>query len=323
MWFVLEVYSMSAEESRWVAEEFIARLKRGDIDGVVELYSNDQVVNMMGDTPVSGYHEGRETFWPFALGEVVGRLEAVDEAYVKENRLACLDGNVVVMLMHGGLPTKTGGRYDQNYGFVWTIRDGKICHTHELLDSDMIETAIYDRSHAMQRSRPKNPYRVDLANPATVRAGTREATTAVAKNFIAALQSADPVAYFKLLSDDVATNIVGWTPYSGRWIGHEALRAQLFDWHADHFQSGTRCMAQDYRLLCADDRAFCMLLTGGGVTGDGRRYDQHYGVVANIRDDLITDLHVFLDTAKAEEFIFGNPFVTPAHARAKAPFRLE
>ena len=45
--------------------------------------------------------------------------------------------------MQGGGPTVNGGRYDQTYCEIFTIRDGLIIEMHNFFDTVLVEDALF------------------------------------------------------------------------------------------------------------------------------------------------------------------------------------
>ena len=128
-----------------------------------------------------------------------------------------------------------------------------------------------------------------------------------------------------LHAEDVAFNLVGSTPVSGRWEGRaECFGPLVADAVIGRLVPDGFAFATEWRILCADDRAVTGLMRGGGPALNGERYDQTYGQIFTIgeRDGepRIVELHEFFDTALVERALNDNPTLRlpsePAH-----PFR--
>ena len=112
--------------AREAALEYAACLRDGDFQRLLTLHHEDLVCSLLGTTRVSGRYRGRDLFYGHTFKHVLGVIAETDEAYLKSCRIACADERYAVLLLHGGLPTKMGGRYDQNYLQVYRVRDGLV-----------------------------------------------------------------------------------------------------------------------------------------------------------------------------------------------------
>ena len=54
--------------------------------------------------------------------------------------------------------SKNGTSYDNNYCHLFTIRDGKITELWELLDTALVEEAIFDNPLKTSRDAPAAPF---------------------------------------------------------------------------------------------------------------------------------------------------------------------
>jgi ketosteroid isomerase-like protein len=123
-------------------QEWFDRIARGDAEGAFSLFSDDILYRLQGTTPVSGSYRGREQlvndfFVPWRKqidGEIV---LAVDELIG--------EGDRVVALARGRAKTIHGSDYNNDYVFVFGLRDGKICEVIEYLDTALVETAAYGK----------------------------------------------------------------------------------------------------------------------------------------------------------------------------------
>ena len=89
------------------------------------------------------------------MGEhVLGPLVTGTEPYVKDSRIALADGDFVVGLLRGGLPTKSGDRYDQFYLQLFRLQDRLIVEIVEIFDTVMVERALMGHRLATPRRWP-------------------------------------------------------------------------------------------------------------------------------------------------------------------------
>ncbi len=132
------------------------------------------------------------------------------------------------------------------------------------------------------------------------------------ETYYAALAAGDFEALADLHSDDVAFNMLGSTPVSGRWEGKgECFGPLVADLVVGKLVPGEFAFATKWRIMCADDERVVGLMLGGGPGLNGEQYDQTYCQVFTLgeRDGAlkITELHEFYDTALVELVLNDNP----------------
>jgi hypothetical protein len=127
---------------REVVLEFFARLGRGDVAGLIELYHPDLVYTVMGRTPLSGTYRGLPEVQRRLFAPVFARVDGL--ALVCEETIA--EGERVVALAGGkGTAKPSGEPYQNRYVFVYRVREGRIVEVSEYLDTALVETALYGK----------------------------------------------------------------------------------------------------------------------------------------------------------------------------------
>ena len=128
--------------SREIVQLWFDRIAQGDAAGAFALFSDDVAYVLKGTTPVSGVYRGLKQivddfFTPWRK-QIVGDIGlAVDELIG--------DGECVVALARGKAKTIHDLPYDNDYAFVFRLRDGKIREVIEYLDTALVETAAYGK----------------------------------------------------------------------------------------------------------------------------------------------------------------------------------
>ena len=140
--------SDTTQDSRTVVENWYAALAAGDMEGVIGALHEDVVVNVLGCTPVSGRHVGRDAFVANAVGPIFAKLDPETVRFAKTFRIFAADGGHVAALMEGGGATHNGKRYDNTYCHLFAIEDGQITEMYEFLDTVLVEHAIFDNELA-------------------------------------------------------------------------------------------------------------------------------------------------------------------------------
>ena len=129
---------MSASQA--VVKQWFEHIADGNAQAAFSLCADDIAYNLKGTTPVSGTYRGLDAifndfFAPWSK-QIDGHITlSVDEIIG--------DGDRVVVLSQGKSKTTLGNPYNNEYAFVFGIRDGKICEIIEYMDTVLVETAAY------------------------------------------------------------------------------------------------------------------------------------------------------------------------------------
>jgi ketosteroid isomerase-like protein len=290
-----------AQANRTVIEDYYRAMGQGDFDHVVSLHAPDLVCWMSGRSLVSGRFQGRTELYAHMGRHVLGALVTGTEPYVKDNRIAVVDGDFVLGLLHGGLPgIQPDSRYDQFYFQLFRLEQGLIVEIVEIFDTVMVETVLMGRKLATPRAWPAAPF--DLAAPA-LQGRSRGDTTRLARELGQALAADQAERVAALLSREPIVRLIGTTPSSGRWNCIDPVYPVL--------AGGMR----DVRTVCADESAACLLMRSANPY-----YQQQLGILIGIQDDRIGELTIFADTLEAEQVVFGNRILPDASERVMPPF---
>ncbi len=131
--------------SRAVVKQWFDHIADGDAQAAFALCTHDIAYSLKGTTPVSGTYRGLEAifndfFAPWSK-QIDGHITlSVDEMIG--------DGDRIVVLSRGESTTTLGKPYNNEYAFVFGIRDGKICEIIEYMDTALVETAAYGKRFA-------------------------------------------------------------------------------------------------------------------------------------------------------------------------------
>ena len=130
---------MSAEA---VVKEWFDRVSKGDGPGAMELFDADVEYVLRGTTPVSGTYRGLKSVVDDFL---VPWRKQIDGEIVLDVHEIISQGDRVVVLSRGRAKTIFGHDYDNDYCFVFRVKEGRITHVDEYLDTALVETAAYDK----------------------------------------------------------------------------------------------------------------------------------------------------------------------------------
>jgi len=124
-----------------LVSDIFAEVAKGNGAAFWDACHDDVVWRTIGTGSWSGEFAGKQTiideiFRP--LGRVLAERATIPTRLVD-------GGDVVVLQARGRNLTRDGRRYDNDYAFVFRLRDGKISEVIEYLDTALVETAAYGR----------------------------------------------------------------------------------------------------------------------------------------------------------------------------------
>lgn len=107
-----------------------------------ELFADDVVYELIGSTPSSGVMRG--------LPEIQAQLfnpfwERLAEVQLRADEIVALEDGRVAMFGGCTGKAKNGRDYNQQYLYIFTVKDGKITHILKHCDTALIETAIFHK----------------------------------------------------------------------------------------------------------------------------------------------------------------------------------
>jgi ketosteroid isomerase-like protein len=125
--------------------------------------------------------------------------------------------------------------------------------------------------------------------------------------FYRALATGDLPLFLSIQTDDVVYNISGHSPISGQVVGKRALVEDILPQIFPGLQMDTFQFSKKWKVMCADERRVVCFMEADGLGTNGKRYDQRYVQVFEFRDDKISGVWEFFDTALADAVLFHDP----------------
>ena len=126
---------MSTETTRATVEAFYAALTTGKRDVVRSLLSDDCAWVPPSTAPFDGV-TGGDALAAELGGAVVKRMFDISKPFNLEVRRILADGDIAVVQQRLTATAKaTGEHYDNQYCWVYTVRDGRIVHMEEYADT--------------------------------------------------------------------------------------------------------------------------------------------------------------------------------------------
>jgi ketosteroid isomerase-like protein len=112
---------------------------RGDMTPLVDLLADDVTYTLIGSTPVSGVHRGRETVLRRLFGPLGASLAAPLRFTIR--RLLRAD-DTVVMQADGHAMLRSGAPYDNTYCLVLRFAGTRVSEVSEYLDTALVQRAF-------------------------------------------------------------------------------------------------------------------------------------------------------------------------------------
>ncbi len=126
---------MSTETTRTLIEEFYAALQKGDRPRILELLAPDAVWIPPAAAPIDRT-EGAEAIADALGGNIVRQMFDLSKPFGLEIRRIIADGDVAVVQQRLTATAKaTGSDYDNQYCWVYEVRDGRITVLEEYADT--------------------------------------------------------------------------------------------------------------------------------------------------------------------------------------------
>jgi len=126
---------MSTEATRALIEDFYAALRKGNKAKLLELLAPDAVWIPPAGAPVPRT-EGAQAITDALGGQVVRETFDMSKPFALEIRRIVADGDVAVVQQRLTATAKaTGNDYDNQYCWVYEVRDGRIAVLEEYADT--------------------------------------------------------------------------------------------------------------------------------------------------------------------------------------------
>ena len=128
---------MGESINKQIARAFIDALSRGDVDAMAQVITQDIVADAKGTSVVSmkGDHAG--------VLEAVAGISASTKGGIAFDIVALTEeDDRVVCEVQGASELVTGQPYNNEYAFVFTLRDGKVCGIREYFDTKLAEETM-------------------------------------------------------------------------------------------------------------------------------------------------------------------------------------
>ena len=129
----------ATETNRALIAKAFAGLERGDPSDFLPLFAEDIEWRVMGSSVWSKHERGLADVERKLVGPLLARISG---PYRNIPELILADGDHVVVLARGDAETVEGGRYDNDYCFVFRMAGGRIVEVREYLDTILADRAL-------------------------------------------------------------------------------------------------------------------------------------------------------------------------------------
>jgi uncharacterized protein (TIGR02246 family) len=123
----------TSRDSKTVLERYVAAVQAGDEVAIRDAFAPDAVWQLDGELPISGTWRGREAILNDFLGTAMSYYRPGSVSLEITSLIA--DGDRVAMQWTSRAHTRSGEPYENHCIGVFTVRDGRIEHVHEYMDT--------------------------------------------------------------------------------------------------------------------------------------------------------------------------------------------
>ena len=130
---------------------------------------------------------------------------------------------------------------------------------------------------------------------------TEDNALAVAREFVAAINSGDIDRVKALFAEDLTWWLVGSLPLSGEYKGRDAVMKDFLGTALPLFQS---LQVEATNVFASGDQAL-VEWKADGVAANGREYKNDYAFVLRVRGNQLVSVREYVDTERARDILFS------------------
>lgn len=127
----------SAELNKQIVLNAYASLKAGNVDGYFNSMADDITLTYFGNHLFTGTYRGKKDILDNYVPVLLNRLAGPIKITVTN---AIAEGDQVFVEAEGESQTKDGLDYNNLYGIVLRLKDGKIKEVREYMDTELVKT---------------------------------------------------------------------------------------------------------------------------------------------------------------------------------------
>ena len=122
----------------------------------------------------------------------------------------------------------------------------------------------------------------------------------IMETYYKSISKGDFEKVISLMDENVKFHIIGESPFSGYWKGKENVYGILVPAVVASLDQTTVAFAENWKIMCSDDKRVTGLMTARGKSLNGQIMDQTYCHIFKIENSKIIEVYEFMDTAQNE-----------------------
>ena len=127
----------------------------------------------------------------------------------------------------------------------------------------------------------------------------------IIETYYSSIAKGDFDTIISLMHEDVVFNIIGESPYSGRWEGRDNVQNILVPAVVSNLKAESTKFAENWAVMCVDENRATGLMSARAETHKGEKLDMTYCHIMTFNQNKIIEMHEFFDTAQGER-LFDN-----------------
>ena len=133
-------------DSKTVLQHYVAAVQAGDAETIRDSFAPDAVWQLDGELPISGTWQGREAIMSEFLATAMSYYEPGSVSLEITSIIA--EGRQVAMEWTSRARNSRGEPYENHCIGVFTVREGKIAHVHEYMDTLYAHRSAFSAAQA-------------------------------------------------------------------------------------------------------------------------------------------------------------------------------
>ncbi|SOD29230.1 hypothetical protein SAMN05518800_4825 [Variovorax sp. YR752] len=130
---------MNTIDSKALVQRIHDELDKGNGQVFVDSLADDASWKLEGTTPWSRTYRGKKAIREELLNPLFAQFAG---PYVSKTERIIAEGDRVVVLFSGDVPTKAGKRYNNRYCYVYRLEGGKVKELTEYFDTALVQEAL-------------------------------------------------------------------------------------------------------------------------------------------------------------------------------------
>jgi ketosteroid isomerase-like protein len=130
---------MNTIDNKALVQHIHDELDKGNGQVFVDSLADDASWKLEGTTPWSRTYRGKKAIREELLNPLFAQFAG---PYVSKTERIIAEGDRVVVLFSGDVPTKAGKRYNNRYCYVYRLEGGKVKELTEYFDTALVQEAL-------------------------------------------------------------------------------------------------------------------------------------------------------------------------------------